>query len=409
MVLKKVTENDSFSDTPVHHFANPRAERGEWPSRLNTVIGDDEFLDAKQEISSWPGYRETPLHAMAPLARLTGVDAVLYKDEAQRFGLGSFKALGGAYAVLRLLMRETGLTADQVKSREFDERTREVTVVTATDGNHGRSVSWGARQFGCGCRIYIHAEVSAYRENAMRSLGADVVRVEGNYDESVRRAASDASENGWFVVSDTSWEGYTELPRYVMAGYGVMVDELIDQLEPGVVPTHVFVQGGVGGLAAAVAARFWMRYGDERPTFVVVEPARADCLYRSACNAAPVAVDITEETIMAGLSCGEVSQLAWEVLDTAADHFMTITDDNVAVAMNDLASGHYGNRSLVAGESAVAGLCGFRQAARDATLSSVIGLDSSSVVLLLGTEGATDPDIFRAMTGRSASGGDWLE
>ena len=145
-----------------------------------------------------------------------------------------------------------------------------------------------------------------------------------------------------------------------------------------------------------------MHFGDDRPTLVVVEPSRADCLYRSACNAAPVAVDITEETVMAGLSCGEVSQLAWEILDTAADHFMTITDDNVALAMRDLAEGAYGDAPAVAGESGVAGLCGFRQCARDETLSSVIGLDASSVVLLLGTEGATDPDIYRNMTGLPA-------
>ncbi len=387
-----------LAPTALRHFANPRAEHGPWPERLDSVLDQAAFDAAGAEIRRWEGYQPTPLVAIESLAQAAGVTWVGFKDESSRFGLGSFKALGGAYAVLRLLSRETGLDAASIRGGGHAERMKSITVVTATDGNHGRSVAWGAGRFGCRCRIYIHAGVSENRASAMRALGAEVVRVDGNYDDSVHRASDDAEANGWFVVSDTSWEGYTELPRYVMAGYGVMVDEVIDQPGAAEPPTHVFVQGGVGGLAAAVAARFWMRFGASRPTLVVVEPNRADCLYQSACNAAPVCVDITEETIMAGLSCGEVSMLAWQVLETAVDHFITITDDNVAAAMRFLASVAVPGAAVEAGESGVAGLCGFVQTATDPALASVIGLDASSRVLLLGTEGATDPEIYAELT-----------
>ena len=389
----------------VRHFANPRAEHDSWPARLDAILDGDAFDMARDHIEHWQGYEPTPLHSLQTLAAAAGVASVHYKDESTRFGLGSFKALGGAYAVLRLLMQQSGLDAEQIYQRHDPERIAGITVVTATDGNHGRSVAWGARQFGCACRIYIHAGVSTFRESAMRELGAHVVRIEGNYDESVRRASADADANNWFVVSDTSWEGYTELPRYVMAGYGVMIDEAIAQLGGEQWPTHVFVQGGVGGLAAAVAARLWQKGRDARPTIVVVEPNRCDCLYQSACNSGPVRVAITEESIMAGLSCGEVSLLAWSILETGADHFLSIGDDDVAMAMRMLATGGYAPTRIIAGESAVAGLLGFIAAARDATLSSVMGLNATSRILLFGTEGATDPGIYRKLTGVDIPGG----
>jgi diaminopropionate ammonia-lyase len=180
-----------FAETPVMHYANPRAERGPWPSRLDAVLGADAIDGAGREIRRWSGYRPTPLLSLDRLAARTGVARVLYKDESTRFGLGSFKALGGAYAVLRLLMRETRLRADDIREGAQSERLRSITVVTATDGNHGRSVAWGASRFGCACRIYVHAGVSESRVDAMRKLGAEVVRVPGNYDDSVRQAAED--------------------------------------------------------------------------------------------------------------------------------------------------------------------------------------------------------------------------
>ncbi len=384
----------SFVDSPLQHVRNPESRHDDWPGSLEPVLGSAAMDAAWQEITRWPGYRPTPLRSLDFLATALRLGAVHYKDESGRFGLGSFKALGGAYAVLRLLERETGLSAAAIRGGDAPGAA-EITVVTATDGNHGRSVAWGAQQFGCQCRIYIHAEVSEYRERAMRELGATVTRVDGNYDHSVHVAAAEAAANGWFVVSDTSWEGYTEVPRQVMAGYTVMLREVFEQMPGGEAPTHVFVQGGVGGLAAAVSAACWTRYGSGRPRLVVVEPDRAPCLYQSAWNGAPTAVEIAEETVMAGLSCGEVSELGWSILALGGDDFVTITDDNVGPAMRALAAGDCGGGAIEAGESAVAGLCALVQLAGDHSRADMLGLDASSRVLLLGTEGATDPAIYR--------------
>lgn len=399
-----------FDTARVGYQNNEKSLRNHaYPGRLTAVLGVDDGTAALREIATWPGYAPTPLRSLDALAKALGLAEVWYKDEAPRFGLGSFKALGGSYAVRQLLLREiaarAGAPVDEAAFAQgkYAAQAAEITAVTATDGNHGRSVAWGAKRFGCACVIYIHAEVSPGRQAAMEALGAKVIRVEGNYDESVHRAAADADANpGWFVVSDTSYEGYRDLPRQVMAGYTVMISELAEQLPAAAAPSHVFVQGGVGGLAAAVCAPLWQRYGTERPRFVIVEPDRAACLFASAAAGRPTAVAIEEETVMAGLSCGEVSDLAWEVLEACGDDFLTIGDDLVAPSMRALAAGTYGAGPVVAGESAVAGLAGLIAAGRQADLRDRLGLDGESRVLLLGTEGATDPDVYRAIVGKDA-------
>jgi diaminopropionate ammonia-lyase len=244
--------------------------------------------------------------------------------------------------------------------------------------------------------------VSQGRRDAIARYGAEVRCVPGNYDDSVRRAAADAAAEGWHVVSDTSYEGYTDVPRDVMQGYAIMVDEALAQLPAGVLPTHVFVQGGVGGLAASVCAHLWETLGESRPRLVVVEPDKADCLYRSAVAGHPVTVVGELDTIMAGLACGEVSLLAWRILEPGADAFMTIGDATAAAFMRILADGRHGDPAIVAGESGVAGLAGAMLAARDARGRAALGLDRDSVVLVFGTEGATDPELYRTIVGRSA-------
>ena len=226
------------------------------------------------------------------------------------------------------------------------------------------------------------------------------MRIDGNYDESVRRAAADAEDNGWFVVSDTSYEGYTTLPRLVMAGYAVMVDEILATVADTDTPfTHVFVQGGVGGLAAAICARLWQRLGDRRPRLIVAEPDRAPCLHRSAVNGTPTAVTVAEETIMAGLSCGEVSPLAWHVLEAGASDFLTVPDDVVGPIMRALSKAEYCARTIVGGESGVAGLAALIAVVIQRDLMAPLNLDEHSRVLVFGTEGATDPDIYTELTG----------
>jgi diaminopropionate ammonia-lyase len=399
---------NALNSSAFHLFKNPRASRDipyDTDGRAN-ILSNQAFEVAKQEISSWVGYKPTPLRRLTGLAQLLNVGGIFYKDEGERFGLGSFKALGGAYAVLRLLEQEiekqTGnkSSARDILSGRFKNIAASLTVTCATDGNHGRSVAWGAHMFGCRCIIYVHARVSRHRAAAIASYGAEVRRVPGNYDDAVRQADTDAKANGWLIVSDTSYEGYTSVPRDVMQGYCVLVDEALKQLPAR--PTHVFVQGGVGGLAAAVCSHLWQAFGDLRPIYVVVEPDKADCLYRSAMAGKPTPVCGALDTIMAGLACGEASLLAWKILEPGADAFMTITDEAAADTMRMLAAAPYGDQPIVAGESAVAGLAGLAMAARDVAARSRLSLGPESVALLFGTEGATDLEVYQQIVGRSA-------
>jgi diaminopropionate ammonia-lyase len=398
---------DAYS---VGFILNPNAKPGAaYDDRLRAVLGETGLDEARGEIASWPGYAPTPLVALPGLAAAAGLGRIWYKDEGPRFGLGSFKALGGAYAVCRLLRRQVaarrgaaGLSTADLLSGRYREILSNITVCTATDGNHGRSVAWGARTFGCRCAIYIHATVSARRERAMADLGAVVQRISGNYDDSVRQAAADAEANGWFVVSDTSYEGYTEIPRDVMHGYMLMADEAIAQLPDESPPSHVFVQGGVGGLAAAVCTRFWLRYGAERPRFFVVEPERAACIFESAKAGRRIAVTGALDTVMAGLAAGEVSLLAWEILRAGVDGFMVVPDNAAVALMRLLAQGVADDPPLVAGESAVAGLAGALGALQEATLAERLGLGPESRVLVFGSEGATDPELYLKIVGRPA-------
>lgn len=397
---------DPLRNRPRFHLANPapKAEAYAVPSRI-AILSEAALQIASDEIRSWPGYAQTPLASLADVARSAGVASVFYKDEGGRFGLGSFKPLGGAYAVMRLLQKivaeRTGTkpSAADLAAGKYSEISSGLTVTCATDGNHGRSVAWGARTFGCQCVIYVHELVSQGRCDAIAAYGADVRRIAGNYDDAVRQAATDAAEAGWHVVSDTSYPGYTDIPRDVMQGYGVMVDEAMRQLPSGTVPSHVFVQGGVGGLAAAVCATLWERLGADRPTFVVVEPARAACLFESSVAGEPVVVHGDLDTIMAGLACGEVSLLAWDILKDGTDAFLAIDDDAAAAAMRLLARLHVPERPIVAGESAVAGLAGFIQVSAHEDLRTKLGIDGNSVILLFGSEGATDPALYTRLVG----------
>ncbi|MEM1298818.1 MAG: diaminopropionate ammonia-lyase [Pseudomonadota bacterium] len=386
----------------IAHIAAQRVEhvtgRRHAGDAAETVISRDQFAAAWDEITSWPGYAPTPLHNLTTLAKHIGVADIHYKDEGPRFGLGSFKALGAAYAALTLLEREIAVRTGKPVSREDIKEGRAVeaaagiTLCSATDGNHGRSLSWGCQRFGAPCRIYIHAEVSEARADAMRAFGTDVIRIDGDYDESVRLCRDEADANGWFVVSDTSWEGYTEPPRDVMAGYGVMAGETAKALPAP--PTHVFVQGGVGGYAAAVAAYFRQHWGTNAPRVVAVEPDRAACLYASGAAGKLTAVQIEEETIMAGLSCGEPSPLAWDILAEEVLDFLRIPDEMVGPTMRLLANPLEGDPKIEAGESAVGALAALIAARSNPELSAQLGLDASSRVVMFGTEGVTDPEIF---------------
>jgi diaminopropionate ammonia-lyase len=373
--------------------ANPAFDQGAF-----SVISAQDFRKAVAEITQWDGYSPTPLYSLDELAAEIGIAGIQYKHEGPRFGLGSFKALGGAYAAQILLCRElsrrtgTEVTLADVRNGARAKEAAGITLVSATDGNHGRSLAWGCKRFGAACRIYIHANVSSGRERVMQELGAEVIRISGDYDESVARCREDADANGWFVVSDTSWPGYTETPRDVMAGYGVMIQEVYD--EASTPPTHVFVQGGVGGLAAATAAALRQLWGTKSPRVVVVEPSLAACLFESARQGQLAVVDIETETIMAGLSCGEPSPLAWDVLKSEVSDFLIIDDRLIPPTVRRLARPNGRDPVIEAGESGVAGLAALIEATGSTELREKLKLDAESRVLLIGSEGVTDLDIF---------------
>jgi diaminopropionate ammonia-lyase len=368
--------------TGASFLANPAFDRSlAYGPDQRAILSLDGAAAAHRAISKWDGYGPTPLIPLEAMARAAGVDAILYKHEGRRFSLKSFKALGGAYAVERLV--------EQRGSAEG------LTVTCATDGNHGRAVAWGAKRLGVTAIIYVHETVSEGRAKAIAAFGAEVRRVPGNYDDAVRASAEAAAANGWTIVSDTSWPGYDVIPRDVMQGYAVLALEAEGQ---GAAPTHIFVQGGVGGLAAGVLSYHWEKQGAQRPVVVVVEPDRADCLFQSALAGRWTTVGGDLDTIMAGLACGEPSELAWALLSPGADAFVTIADERAADAMRDLAP-----LGIAAGESGVAGLAGFRAVAGDAWVRAALGLGPASRLLCIGTEGATDPDIYREIVGCDAS------
>jgi diaminopropionate ammonia-lyase len=356
-----------------------------------TVLPNTGFRRAKAAITAWPGYAPTPLR---DLPDLIGVGTIRIKDESPRFGLGSFKALGGAYAVGNLLASELAhqgvarsASASDLTDGGYADYTGAITVTCATDGNHGRSVAWAAQRFHCGCVIFVHEAVSRGRVDAIAQYGARIERIRGNYDDAVRTSAHQARLHGWFVVSDTSYPGYTEIPRDVMQGYRLMADEAADQWT-GPPPTHVFIQAGVGGAAAAVSIQMRDRF-TPTPWLIVVEPERAACLLASARAGKPTTVHGDLDTIMAGLACGEPSLLAWQELERATLAFLAIPDTAAVDTIRLLA-----DVGIPTGESGVAGLAGLRLTTANPTARETLRLTPDSRVLLFGTEGVTDRAVY---------------
>ena len=383
---------------PFSLFLNPRAGV---PGV--TVLPSAGFRRAKAEITGWPAYQPTPLRDLRNVAGSAAVGSVQLKHEAERFGLGSFKALGGAYAVAALLQAELARrgnagavgTAELVSGRHRGV-TGTITVTCATDGNHGRAVAWGAQRFGCRAVIFLHERVSEARATSIARFGAELRRVAGRYDDAVREAERQARAAGWHVVSDTSWPGYTEVPRGIMQGYRLMADEALDQWT-GEPPTHVFVQGGVGGMAAAVSVHLRARLHPP-PALIVVEPDRAACLLASAELGTPTSVPGELDTVMAGLACAEPSLLAWQELERATCGFMAVPDAAAIRAMRVAA-----DAGIVLGESGAAGLAGLLLAAAEPSARQSLDLRPESRVLLFGTEGATDPELYQRLVGRPAA------
>ena len=347
----------------------------------------------------------TPLHSLPGLAQDLGLGALYVKDEGYRLGLGSFKALGGAYALMVLVREEAerrlgrAVEIQELMSDEVKAVAASMTFACATDGNHGRSVAQGAQLMGAKSKIFVHSGVSEARIAAIAAFGAEMIRVSGNYDDSVAEAARVAGEQGWSVLSDTSWPGYEYIPGLVSQGYTAMVREILTDLP--LPPTHVFLQAGVGGFAAAVAGHMAVVLGAARPHVTVVDPARAACLYESAKAGRPVKVAEGQPTVMAMLECYEPSLVAFRILSRVADGFMTVGEDSAPEVMRRLANPVAGDPPVVAGESGGAGLAGVIAVLRDPALAASIGLDSKARVLVINTEGATDPALYTRIVGSS--------
>lgn len=389
-------------------YANPLATRRPWDPALGAVMNIAAARESRTLLSHWdelnPG--PTPLRELPALAAQLGLAGLSLKDESVRSPLGSFKALGAPAALLRLLMRrrpDAGFTAQDLLAGRHAAALQDFVVVSATDGNHGRALAAAAHSIGCRCVIVLHAQVSPEREAPIAAYGARIVRIAGNYDDSVDEAARLAAANGWEVVSDTSYEGYEEVPRDVMQGYAVIVDELLQDRQPDTpCPwTHVLLQGGVGGLAAGIVSYFCEFHGAARPVFVVVEPEQADCLYQSALAGEPARARGSVDSVMAGLACGETSPLAWRFLAQTVDLFMTVSDDAAVAAMRVLAHGEAGDKPVLGGESGAAGLAGLLALLASPAAAAEAGLGPQSRVLLINTEGATAPAVYTALTGLS--------
>jgi len=348
-------------------------------------------------------YRETPLVRLNQTAKALGLGSVYMKDESYRFGLNAFKVLGGSYAIGRYLAQRLNtplseLSYEKLISDEVKHALGEITFVTATDGNHGRGVAWTAKQLKQRSVVYMPKGSADERLSNIRAEGAAASITEFNYDDTVRMARREAEKNGWIVVQDTAWDGYEEIPSWIMQGYGTMGYEVYGQLPEK--PTHIFLQAGVGAMAGAMTGFFASVYGEERPIITIVEPNQADCLFRTAEAADGELHAVTGDmnTIMAGLACGEPCGLAWDILKDYADYFISCPDYAAAQGMRILGNPMPGDERVISGESGASAFGCVAEIMRDPALRALkekLKLDESSRVLFFSTEGDTDQRNYR--------------
>ena len=341
------------------------------------VCGENNVEDAYNLISNWENYKSTPLLNLNKLSKKLHLKNIFYKDESQRFHLKSFKALGGAYAVEKI-----------TKGNKL------ITVSTATAGNHGRSVSWGAQRLGLKCKIFISDYVSESRAEVMRNLGADVIRVKGNYEASLKECIRESKKNNWEIIQDVAWENYEEVPKLTMAGYSVMIKEISNQTNQYI--THVFLQAGVGGMASGTIAGI-AKYFKRIPKIIIVEPETADCVLKSIEAGVIKKIDIKKESIMGGMSCGEVSIVPWRILKNTVNNCISISDENIAKTVAMLKKKHLSEISIVGGECATPGVISLIASCEEEYIKKELELDKHSNVLLIGCEGDADQDLYKKL------------
>ncbi|MCI8888239.1 MAG: diaminopropionate ammonia-lyase [Hungatella sp.] len=367
----------------------------------------EEMKKASNFHKSFPQYDVTPLTRLSDLAEYLGLKRLYVKDESYRFGLNAFKVLGGSYAIARHIAKELGRDVSQVPysvltSKELREQFGQATFFTATDGNHGRGVAWAANKLGQKCVVRMPKGTTQTRLNNIAKEHATVTIEDMNYDDCVRLAAKEAAETErGIMVQDTAWEGYEEIPTWIMQGYGTLAMEADEQLSSdGSRPTHILIQAGVGSLAGAVIGYFANRFKDNPPVMVVVEAGAADCLYRSAMQADGSRVNVTGDmlTIMAGLACGEANTVSWDILRNHADAFVSCPDWVSANGTRIYGAPLGSDKRVISGESGSVTL-GLVHALMTnpeyEELKHALKLDENSQVLLVSSEGDTDPDRYR--------------
>ena len=347
-------------------------------NKILNSLSKDEIDEAYLSISKWEGYSPTPLIELNKLSKELNLNKIYYKDENKRFNLKSFKALGGAYAV-----------------EKVSKGKKDIVVATATAGNHGRSVAWGAKRLGLKCKIFISEYVSDARGQAMAALGADVIKVNGNYEKSLIECIKQSTNNNWQIVQDVAWKDYMLVPKYTMAGYSVMMKEIVDQIKNNQI-THIILQAGVGGMAGAMVAGI-ARYLDNIPITIVVEPDSAACVLESIKKGRIEKIDIKRESLMGGMSCGEVSLVPWEILKNSVQYCMSLPDDDIANTMRMLGNAGFSDEKIIAGENSAPGVISLIASCEDEKIKNKIQLNKKSNILLIGCEGDTDQEMYQKL------------
>ena len=341
-------------------------------------LSKEDIDDAYTIISNWKGYSPTPLVELNKLSKELNLNKIFYKDESKRFDLKSFKALGGAYAV-----------------EKVTKGNKDIVVATATAGNHGRSVAWGAKRLGLKCKIFISEYVTDARGKVMSDLGADVIKVKGNYESSLIECIKQSTKNNWQIIQDVAWKEYITVPKYTMAGYAVMMKEIVDQLDHNKI-SHIILQAGVGGMAGAMIAGV-ARYLKNIPITVVVEPDSAACVLESIRTGKIEKIDIIRESLMGGMSCGEVSLVPWEILKNSVKYCISLPDDDIAKTMKLLGNANFSNEKIIAGENSTPGVISLISSCENEKIKEKMQLNKNSNVLLIGCEGDTDKEMYQKL------------
>jgi diaminopropionate ammonia-lyase len=387
-------------------ITNPGARQSS-PAKANTSPFNSAAAGhARSFHLTLPAFKPTPLAKLDSLANHLGVAGIRVKDESHRCGLNAFKILGASYALFCHLADKLNLSPENMsfslfQSSQVRRRIREFTCITATDGNHGKAVAWVSRQLGCNAVILMPKGTTTARLESIRNLGADASIIDGNYDDAVQLAAGKARRNGWLLIQDTASAGYEDIALQVMQGYLTMFNEAIEQMTP-VVPTHVFIQCGVGSLAGSLQGYLVEKYGDRRPFLTIVEPTRAACYYQSiqAADGKPHKIGGNLDTLMAGLACGDPSKIAWELLRDYADIFVACPDAVAATGMRILGNPLAADDRVISGESGAVTLGLVFNLLKQPELEPLkkeLNINSNSRILLFSTEGDTDPEMYRQM------------